>query len=236
MLRSLVHQNQHVLVREAVSVAKEKKIVMNGRGGGEGVHAQTCSTLTEGRRGLTHAGGGEGGEAHLHRVLTADGATGGRGPGQNGRHDIKNTLGTGASQLTMARPLLGCWTRCLTFPVMNPYQQSSVGSGAKGAKGMVLNTCLHLPSSDPVLLNPVNTWTELEVHRTSSTSQGHPKPFVCVCEGGHRNQICEQELDSISCRVYTPLLGETSAPLPILSPHSPESLPNDQRNKTSVLH
>lgn len=51
MLRSLVHQNQHVLVGEAVSVAKEKKIITNG-GGGAGVHAQTCSTLTEGCRRL----------------------------------------------------------------------------------------------------------------------------------------------------------------------------------------
>lgn len=53
MLRSLVHQNQHVLVGEAVSVAKEKKIIMNGWGvGGGEIHAQTCCTLTEGRRGL----------------------------------------------------------------------------------------------------------------------------------------------------------------------------------------
>lgn len=36
MLRSLVHQNQHVLVGEAVSVAKEKKIITNGGGGVRG--------------------------------------------------------------------------------------------------------------------------------------------------------------------------------------------------------
>lgn len=86
MLRSLVHQNQHVLVREAVSVAKEKKIIMNWGGGGV-IHAKTCSTLTEGLRGLliTHmlAVGRVGRPVYLHRVLIGDRVTGGRRPGHD---------------------------------------------------------------------------------------------------------------------------------------------------------
>lgn len=75
MLRSLVHQNQHVLVGEAVSVAKEKKIFTNGGCGGG-----PCSDMQHTDRGLqgashcTHAGGGKGEEAHLHRVLMAHGS------------------------------------------------------------------------------------------------------------------------------------------------------------------
>lgn len=83
MLRSLVHQNQHVLVGEAVSVAKEKNIIMNGLGAGE-----PCSDMRHtdrGCRGLLSAhmlGVGRG------RPISTEsswlmGVTGGRRPGRD---------------------------------------------------------------------------------------------------------------------------------------------------------
>lgn len=106
MLRSLVHQNQHVLVGEAVSVAKEKKIIMNGWG-------DPCSDMLHTDRGAqgashrTHAGSGEGEEARLHRVLTADGVTGGRSRAVTRCQDIKNRLRHGSILARHSKPTPG---------------------------------------------------------------------------------------------------------------------------------
>lgn len=82
-VKSLVHQNQHVLGQVSVSsYIKKDHYAWVG-----GTHAPTCSTPTEGVQGLliTHAGGGGRGSPIYTESSGADGGTGGRG------HGIRNT-------------------------------------------------------------------------------------------------------------------------------------------------
>lgn len=102
---------------------------------------------------------------------------------------------------------------------------------------MASNACFHLPS-DPVLLNPVNTVDgNLRFTQHAACVKGI-LGNVCVCVGACacvEGAVVEQELDFINCWVYTPLLGDAPAHLPILRPHSPESLASVQRKEASTV-
>ena len=121
------------------------------------------------------------------------------------------------------------------FPHHEPLFAKLYRFRTKGAKGMASNACFHLPS-DPVLPNPVNTVDgNLRFTQHAACVKGILEAVcacACACVEG---AVVEQELDFITCRMYTPLLGDAPAHLPILRPHSPESLASVQRKEASTV-
>lgn len=120
MLKSLVHQNQHVLGQVSVSsYIKKDHYAWVGQ--------DPCSNMQHADRGGAGAShhtcwwGGRGSPIYTESS-GADGGTGGRG------HGIRNTRLRQGILATTANPLLGSWDRRLGFPVVNPNMQSSVGS------------------------------------------------------------------------------------------------------------
>lgn len=142
-----------------MSVAKEKKIIINGWGG---IHAQTCGTRTGGW-------GGCRGRLITH-MLVGRGVPFTQSPRYWWSHQRKQAPQSrdavileinfdirGLKFLFPANPCLCLWATCLSFPVMDPACRVLWAQGPSGS-GLALNASVHLSTSG----------RKLKEHRTSS--------------------------------------------------------------------